>query len=67
MLYPQTILQNRYRIVRQLCKGGMGAVYEAVDHSHSRYAGVCEAQGFQDVRSQPGENHLVLLSVRMIR
>ena len=30
-LAPGATLQNRYRVVRQLGKGGMGAVYEAVD------------------------------------
>src|SRR5205085_12292290 len=31
MLTPGTILQGRYRVVRQLARGGMGTVYEAVD------------------------------------
>src|SRR2546423_1096652 len=31
MLAPETLLQGRYRIIRLLGQGGMGAVYEATD------------------------------------
>ncbi len=31
MLAPETVLQGRYRVITQIAKGGMGAVYQARD------------------------------------
>jgi serine/threonine protein kinase len=40
MLTSNTVLQNRYRVVRQLGQGGMGTVYEAVDQRLSSIVAV---------------------------
>src|SRR5438270_13119004 len=39
MIEPGTLLQNRYRVVKQIGQGGMGAVYIATDERfHSTVA-----------------------------
>src|SRR5215213_9441765 len=43
MLEPSTLLQNRYRVVRPLGQGGMGAVYEATDERFGKAVAIKEA------------------------
>ena len=39
MLAPEEVIDGKYRVVRQIGEGGMGAVYEAVDvRLHRRVA-----------------------------
>src|SRR3954464_10437050 len=52
MLSPNTILQNRYRVIRQLGRGGMGTVYEALDQRVQAIVAVKETQLAGDDRAR---------------
>jgi formylglycine-generating enzyme required for sulfatase activity/predicted Ser/Thr protein kinase len=52
MLSPNTILQNRYRVIRQLGRGGMGTVYEALDERVQAIVAVKETQLAGDDRAR---------------
>jgi serine/threonine protein kinase len=69
LLAPETILQSRYRIVRHLGRGGMGAVYEAIDLRLGHRVAVKQAltcderlwrQFEQEARMMAALNHPVL-------
>ena len=52
MLAPNTILQNRYRILRQLGRGGIGVVYEALDMRVNAIVALKETQLAKDDRAR---------------
>jgi formylglycine-generating enzyme required for sulfatase activity/predicted Ser/Thr protein kinase len=49
---PDTILQNRYRIVRQLGRGGVGVVYEALDMRVNAVVALKETQLAKDDKAR---------------
>jgi tetratricopeptide (TPR) repeat protein len=56
-LEPGELLENRFRIVREVAQGGMGIVYEAVDEKlRKRIALKCAKNGFQQ-RLSPEVRH----------
>jgi len=62
VLAPGAILQNRYRIIRQLGKGGMGAVYEAVDQRLDAIVALKETFSVDDRLRQQFEQEARLLA-----
>lgn len=62
MLAPNSLLQNRYRIVRQLGSGGMGTVYEAIDQRVNCLVAVKETAGVTDEARRAFEREASLLA-----
>ncbi len=62
MLTSNTVLQNRYRIVRQMGQGGMGTVYEAVDQRLSSVVAIKETRVTTDEARSAFEREASLLA-----
>jgi serine/threonine protein kinase len=62
MLSRNTILQNRYRIVRPLGKGGMGEVYEAIDDTVDSIVAIKETFANTDKLRSAFEHEAKLLA-----
>jgi eukaryotic-like serine/threonine-protein kinase len=62
LLATDTMLQSRYRIIRQLGTGGMGAVYEAIDERIHKTVAVKETFAHNDDLRKAFEREAKLLA-----